>query len=154
MEALDGRVLDRAVHPLDLAVGSTGDRVWSAVTNLSHSASFHRAERIAPSNPGIKHLGLSHSSSCSTIPTARKRRALIKCMQLLFSWAVHFFANVAVTNAKSLRPMSQDQLSLPPGSDPWMSGHLTPSSRRTVVRSEGHYAYSVAPSPYPPMRHN
>ncbi|WP_211309707.1 hypothetical protein, partial [Rhodovulum imhoffii] len=28
----------------------------AAVTNLSHSASFHSSEWIAPSNPGIKHL--------------------------------------------------------------------------------------------------
>mgnify|MGYP000910951365 CR=1 FL=1 len=25
--------------------------------NLAHSASFHAGEKIAPSNPGIKHLG-------------------------------------------------------------------------------------------------
>ena len=68
VEALDGRVLDRAVHPLDLAVGSTSDRVWSAVTNLSHSASFHPAERIAPSNPGIKQLALPKACLSRPLP--------------------------------------------------------------------------------------
>jgi hypothetical protein len=32
----------------------------AAVMNLSHSASFHSAERISPSNRGIKHLVAQH----------------------------------------------------------------------------------------------
>src|SRR6516165_9006594 len=32
-------------------------RGGAAVKNLAHSASFHSRERIAPSKPGIKHLG-------------------------------------------------------------------------------------------------
>ncbi len=31
-------------------------RCGAAVENLAHSASFHSREKIAPSNPGIKHL--------------------------------------------------------------------------------------------------
>jgi hypothetical protein len=33
----------------------------AAVTNLSHRASFHSKERIAPANRGIKHLGIAPS---------------------------------------------------------------------------------------------
>ena len=31
--------------------------------NLAHSASFHSLENNAPSNPGIKHLGLSDKAA-------------------------------------------------------------------------------------------
>jgi hypothetical protein len=33
------------------------------VTNLAHSASFHSKEKIAPSNSGIKHLGLADANA-------------------------------------------------------------------------------------------
>jgi hypothetical protein len=33
-------------------------RCGAAVENLAHSASFHCLENNAPSNPGIKHLGV------------------------------------------------------------------------------------------------
>jgi len=32
-------------------------RAGAPVENLAHSASFHSLDKIAPSNPGIKHLG-------------------------------------------------------------------------------------------------
>jgi CheY-like chemotaxis protein len=34
-------------------------RAGAPVENLAHSASFHSLEKIAPSNPGIKHLGVA-----------------------------------------------------------------------------------------------
>jgi hypothetical protein len=32
---------------------------WRSRVNLAHSASFHSCEKIAPSNPGVKHLELT-----------------------------------------------------------------------------------------------
>ena len=47
------------------------------MTNLSHSESFHSRERIAPSNPGIKHLRESMKFTCcrwSSPPPDRRLR--------------------------------------------------------------------------------
>ena len=41
------------------------------VTNLSHSASFHSQERIAPSNHGIKHLGACFAAKNRHVPQER-----------------------------------------------------------------------------------
>src|SRR6516165_3596791 len=41
-------------------------RRGAAVKNLAHSASFHSREKIAPANPGIKHLGGDHRSTACT----------------------------------------------------------------------------------------
>ncbi len=43
---------------IQVAIGSTDCRCrrGAAVVNLAHSASFHSREKIAPSNPGTKHL--------------------------------------------------------------------------------------------------
>jgi hypothetical protein len=51
----------------------------AAVTYLSHNASFHSKEQIAPSNRGIKHLGIDHSAPSNILeyfacdPEALKR---------------------------------------------------------------------------------
>ncbi len=49
---LRGRTL-RSLYCCSESVRGRG----APLTNLSHSASFHSNERIAPSNRGIKHLG-------------------------------------------------------------------------------------------------
>ena len=35
-------------------------RRGAPMVNLAHSASFHSQDKIAPSNPGTKHLGLAY----------------------------------------------------------------------------------------------
>lgn len=46
----------------------------AAVKNLSHSASFHPKDKIAPSNAGTKHLGL-FSTSAPSLGSFRLRRS-------------------------------------------------------------------------------
>ena len=54
-------------------------RCGAAMENLAHSASFHSREKTAPSNPGIKHLGLGFGS----LRTAKRTLAGYEAMAMI-----------------------------------------------------------------------
>lgn len=54
-------------------------RCGAPMKNLAHSASFHAGEKIAPSNPGIKHLENWIRRKSASAVHESKRAILVRC---------------------------------------------------------------------------
>lgn len=77
MEAKDFRTPDeerrqRLAAVRDIATEFVTKRAGAPMTNLSHSASFHSNDRIAPSNLEIRYLGSGYETPELGVPEERR----------------------------------------------------------------------------------